>query len=147
MSEGIQYKVVKILELPTMRVEVADDDVVRAYFLDDSITTIEDLKQMFDVFSIYAIKEKSYCFIFSANKESNATFKGGIDSSVSLHTSSINKICVALVAKNLTQRMIANFIIRFLNTAVPIKLLSNMDDAESYCEEMKAKIPVQNLGT
>ena len=135
----MQYDVVNILELPFMRAEVGDDAIIRIYFLKDVSVTLQNLKDLFDLFAANLNPHTYYCLIFTTEENGNASIRGSMDSSLLEHSDKINRLCVAVVVKNLTQRMVANFVIRFSKVKTPTKLVATLEDAEAYCHEMKEK--------
>jgi hypothetical protein len=135
----MQYTIVNILELPFMKAEVGDDAIVRIYFLKDLSISLQNMKDLFDFLALHLNTNTYYCLIFSSEDGGNASLTGGMDSSLVEHANKINRICAAVVTKNLTQRMIANFVIRYSNVKTPTKLVANMKEAEAYCHEMKEK--------
>ncbi len=134
-----QYTITNILELPFMRAEVGDDAIVRVYFLKDLAISLQDMKDLFDFLAIHLNPNTYYCLIFATEDGGNASFKGGMDPSLLEYTEKVKNICTAVVTKNLGQRMIANFILRYSKIKRPVKLVANMTEAEVYCYEMKEK--------
>lgn len=136
----MQYDVVNILELPFMRAEVADDDIIRVYFLNNAAAiTLQNLKDLFDLFAANVNPTIYYCIIFTTEDNGNISFKGSVDPSLITHADKMRRLCLAVVVKNLTQRMIASFVIRFSKVKTPTKLVATIEDAEAYCREMKEK--------
>jgi hypothetical protein len=122
-----------------MRVEVGSDHIVHTFFLRDKVVCIDDVKMLYDKFKEELSLDTPYCFIFSDDNHSGGLLKGSFDSSIKKHAAGLKRVCVAIVARNLVQRMTANFVIKMSQLETPVKIVANIAEARAYCQDMKEK--------
>ena len=125
------YKIVKQKETKTAIITLGSDRIVRVSFKDMVQVTPIEVEENFKAYN-EIIDGASYPFIISAKSGSaDYTTEGLVYAKA--HENDWPKLCVALCIKNLAQRMLANFYLRFNKPTYTHKIFDSISAAETWC--------------
>lgn len=138
------YKIVKQKETKTVIVTLGNDDIVRVSFKEKVEVSPKEVKENFDAYNEVVLGEV-YPFILSS-KSGNADYTTEGLAYAKAHEHEWPKLCVALCVKNLPQRMLANFYLKFNKPAHLHKVFNDMSEAENWCLDQLEKSKRSDLG-
>lgn len=138
------YKIVKQKETKTVIVTLGNDDIVRVSFKEKVEVTPAEVKENFEAYNDVVLGE-SYPFILSSKSGSADYTTEGL-AYAKAHENDWPKLCVALCVKNLPQRMLANFYLKFNKPNHLHKVFDSMPDAENWCLDQLEKSKRRDLG-
>lgn len=138
------YKIVKQKETKTAIVALGDDEIVRVSFKEKVEVTPIEVKENFAAYNDVVLGG-SYPFIVSS-KSGSADYTSEGLAYAKAHEHDWPKLCVALCVKNLPQRMLANFYLKFNKPSHLHKVFDDMSEAETWCLYQIAKSRRNDLG-
>lgn len=125
------YTIIEQKETKTALVVLGSDGIVRVLFKDDVEVTPIEVEENFKAYN-EVIKGKKYPFIIRANSGSADYTPEGL-AYAKAHENDWPKLCVALLVKNLPQRLLANFYLKINKPTHLHKVFDNPDEAEAWC--------------
>lgn len=131
------YNILKQKETKTALITLGDDAIVRVSFKDMVQVTPLEVEENFKAYNDI-VGGFSYPFIISAKGGSADYTTEGL-AYAKTHELDWPKTCVALYIKNLAQRLLANFYLKFNKPSHAHKVFDNMADAETWCIEQSAR--------
>lgn len=131
------YKIVRQKETHSAMITLGNDDIVRVAFKDMIQVTPSEVEQNFIAYN-EVVSGISYPFMISAKSGSADYTTEGL-AYAKAHEADWPKICVALCVKNLAQRLLANFYLKFNKPNYPHKVFDNIQEAEAWCTEQLLK--------
>lgn len=138
------YKIVKQIETKTAIISLGDDEIVRVSFKDKVQVTPIEVKENFNAYNEIILGE-NYPFIISS-KSGSADYTSEGLAYAKAHEKDWPKLCVALCVKNLPQRMLANFYLKFNKPSHLHKVFDAIPEAENWCLDQLEKSKRGDLG-
>lgn len=125
------YTIIEQKETKTAVIVLGTDGIVRVSFKDDVEVTPAEVEENFKAYND-VIKGKKYPFIIRAKSGSADYTPEGL-AYAKAHENDWPKLCVALLVKNLPQRLLANFYLKINQPTHLHKVFNNEAEAEQWC--------------
>lgn len=138
------YKIVKQIETKTAVISMGNDEIVRVCFKDKAEVGPLEVEENFKAYNQLVLGNK-HPFMILSNSGSAAYSTDGL-AYAKAHENDWPKLCVALCIKNLPQRMLANFYLKFNKPTHLHKVFDTMPDAENWCLDQLEKSKRRDLG-
>lgn len=127
----MNYSILKQTETRSSVISLCSDGIVRVMGKSNEVM---DEKRMQHNIAEYnkMIDGKSYAFLYYTEDD---TFVFGSDAIryAKSNQDSFPKTCIAVMVKNLAQKIVANFYLKFSPQKSPMRIFTNMRDAEAWC--------------
>lgn len=137
------YKIVKQIETKTAVISLGNDDIVRVSFKEKADVDKAEVEENFNAYN-HVVSGNKYPFIIHANCGSAEYSSEGL-AYAKAHENDWPKLCVAICVKNLPQRMLANFYLKFNKPTHIHKVFGNIEEAETWCLEQISKTKRKDL--
>lgn len=125
------YNIIKNRETRTAVINLCDDDILRVMLRSKSEIDLEKAQENIQAY-IDLIEDRKYAFIFYAEDDS-VIYTEEARKNAKVNEASFEKLCVAVIVKNLAHRLIANFYYKFYKPGYPFKVFTDMQSAEVWC--------------
>ena len=129
------YIVIKKTETATAYISLCDDGIVRVSLKKNVEIGLNEEKENYETFNVL-VQEKYYSFLYTTENSSTVYTSEGLEYAKKHSNTTFPKLCTAVVAKSLAQKIIANFYTSLLNRTIPHKTFTNYNEAEAWCLKM-----------
>lgn len=129
--------VLKQTETPTVSIKLCNNNIV--YVLGKKNATVGE-QEMKDNIQEYnkLIEGKLYAFLYYSEDET-FVFSHEAIAYAKNNQDSFPKVCIAVVVKNLAQRIVAKFYLKFSPQYSPLQIFNSKEEAEKWCLKLLAK--------
>lgn len=129
--------VLKQTETPTVSIKLCANNIV--YVLGKKNATVGE-QEMKDNIQEYnkLIEGKLYAFLYYS-KDETFVFSHEAITYAKNNQDSFPKVCIAVVVKNLAQRIVAKFYLKFSPQYSPLQIFNSKEEAEKWCLKLLAK--------
>lgn len=125
------YSVLKNLETQTASINLCDNGLIRVMLKKNSEIDKEKAQENIKAY-IELIDENLYSFLIFPEDDS-IVYMEDARRDAKKNEVAFDKICVAVVIKNLAQKLLANFYLKFHQPGYPFKVFSSTETAEAWC--------------
>lgn len=129
--------VLKRAETSTAIIELCSNNIV--YVLGKKNATVgePEMKQNIEEYN-KIINGKSYAFLYYSEDET-FVFSHEAITYAKNNQDSFPKACIAVVVKNLAQRIVAKFYLKFSPQKSPLQIFNSKEEAEKWCLKLLSK--------
>lgn len=126
MEPAITVKILKEFDTPVSLIELRSDGIVRIAMKDDVEVELADSKRIFEIVSSFASKKELLVLVIAG--KNGTVSKEAREFAGSDEASSVT-IAEAVVTFSLSQKLFANFMLRFYNPKRALKLFNDEESA------------------
>jgi hypothetical protein len=126
-----QYSVIKKVETQTASISLCDDGLVRVMLKKDAEIDLPKSQENIAAY-LELINDKQYAFLFYAEDDS-VIYTEEARRNAKQNEAAFDKVCAGVVIKNLAQKIVANFYLKFHQPGYPFKVFTNIEEAERWC--------------
>lgn len=134
----LNYTIIKKIEVSFAKIDLCSDGIVRVFINQPVDVTPDHLKTLFSAYN-ELVQGVKYPFMYVIESDSvvvdvdsRAYFRG--------NENAFPKTCIAVVAKFLPLKMVANFYLKFHKPVTKIKVFNTEIDATEWCLQEQRKL-------